>query len=142
MAELNVLTTYKIETCCKCGITFAFTGRHYDDLNRTGETFYCPSGHPQHYVDTDAAKHKRELDELNRKLANREWELSMANSANRSTRIQLTKAKNKLKSVETRTANGACTLCNRQFSNLQRHMNSKHAEHVTQHGNKKGNLKG
>lgn len=130
MSELNVLTTYVIETCCNCGMPFAFTAEFKAERKRKGDTFYCPNGHPQHYVESDEARHKREVEELNRKLANREWELQMATSATISLKRQLTGTKNKLKKVEARVSHGACPCCNRQFKNLQRHMESKHSDYV------------
>ncbi len=35
--------------CANCHVPFLVTKRHQDRLRKTGETFYCPSGHKNYY---------------------------------------------------------------------------------------------
>jgi hypothetical protein len=43
---------FEATTCCVsgCNLTFAFTSEFYKQRKKDRETFYCPNGHPQHFV--------------------------------------------------------------------------------------------
>lgn len=53
----------KQEICCKCNVRFAMNDETYNYYISTGENFYCPNGHGQHYLKTES-KHYREIKEL------------------------------------------------------------------------------
>ena len=38
--------------CCNCGLDFAMPECRYDKLLDTGDTFYCPNGHAQHFSES------------------------------------------------------------------------------------------
>lgn len=38
------------QTCIECGVTFGMPEEFNDQLLKNGNTFYCPSGHKQHYI--------------------------------------------------------------------------------------------
>jgi RNase P subunit RPR2 len=47
-------------TCCSCGVLFWVGESHYNELKEKHTTFYCPNGHPQHFVaETDAEKFRK-----------------------------------------------------------------------------------
>lgn len=113
-------------TCCSCGVEFAspVIVKRRDD----GVWFYCPNGHQQHFTKTTASRLQEELhrEKARREAAERdaEWQRAQARNA----RTQETKAKNKLKKIETRVHAGVCPHCNRTFKQLAAHMKCKHAE--------------
>lgn len=39
-------------SCChrSCGVTFFITEGLYEQLNLSKREFFCPNGHPQHYI--------------------------------------------------------------------------------------------
>lgn len=50
-----------------CG-TFPLDEQLYQKLQRTGETFHCPDGHPQHFSGSNTKKLKQRVEELESKL--------------------------------------------------------------------------
>lgn len=56
-------------TCAQenCG-TFVMDEELYNKLKRTGETFYCPEGHPQHFTETTANKLRSRISDLKEKI--------------------------------------------------------------------------
>ena len=113
-------------TCCTCHVLFAMTKEHDDLCLERGLSFYCPNGHCMSYNNTENQRLKKELDEQ-RKATERERRWRESAQADRdhekrsknAYRGQLTKVRNRIK-------NGVCPCCNRHFTNLERHMATKH----------------
>ena len=120
--EYGVTTTLVAETCCNCGTPFAMASGLYDQLQRTGKSFYCPNGHSQHYTETTENKLKKAEQDIKSLEDQAKWWRGEAEAKAKqlsATRGQLTKTKKRL-------AGGACPCCHRQFVSLQRHMTTKH----------------
>jgi len=118
----TVTETIVVETCCECGITFGMTQGYYDLRQRDGESFHCPNGHRQFYTNSEKKKMADIKKELQRTQENMQFWHDQAEEKARSlsaTRGQITKIKN-------RVAKGICPCCNRQFTNLHDHMETKH----------------
>lgn len=101
------------ETCCSCGIAFGMPTDFKSIAQRKaeGKTFYCPNGHPQHYTsESDDAKIKRLTRERDEARARTERE-----------------RQSKLK-LEKRISRGVCPCCHRSFSQIARHMKTKHPD--------------
>ena len=130
-ATLNMVTTYDVEYCCRCGIAWAMTRDFRNARINDHGWFYCPSGHQQHYTGkTDAQKAQeqaRQAEEANerlrRQLRGREQDLQAARRSHAATKGQLTKTKRRI-------AHGVCPCCTRSFANVERHMANKHPEFV------------
>jgi ssDNA-binding Zn-finger/Zn-ribbon topoisomerase 1 len=123
-----------VETCCNCGVPFAIHRPQYERLLESGDRFYCPAGHPQHY--TRRENLDKQIEDLKRKLRvaeedTRYWNQEAEEQAAAATvaKRQAAAAKGQLTKVKKRVGNGACPCCNRQFVNLQRHMATKHPEY-------------
>lgn len=124
----EILTVqFFVETCCSCGVQFAFPeSYHQEKLKSRGRInpFYCPNGHEQWYVgESDADKFRRERDIARQQLARAEQE-----AADERQRAELLKKQKKR--LEKRASAGTCPCCSRTFSNLSRHMQTKHPEFV------------
>lgn len=107
-----------IEECYSCGISFAMPSDFKESRLRDRKTFWCPNGHSQHYVGkTDAEK----LVEAQRALQATRDILAQEERSHAATRGHLTRAKKKVKA-------GVCPApgCHRHFTNLERHIASKH----------------
>lgn len=103
--------------CGSCGVWHSLPKAMYDKCVEEGGYWHCPNGHSRGYKE---GKHEREAvrrerDQLKQRLAQRDEELA-----------KLRRATERQKK---RIANGVCLDCNRTFSNLARHMKTKHAEH-------------
>jgi hypothetical protein len=113
-------------------MTFAMSEQFYQERRRLRDSFYCPTGHGQHFTG------KSEAEELRERLAAKEraleWETGQRRVAQRESVSRfhkitalkgvVTKAKKKLARVD----NGVCPECNRTFTNVSRHMQTKHAK--------------
>lgn len=105
--------TFVTVTCCNCGIEFGLRSEWNDRLMADGNKwFYCPSGHRQHYTETVSDRLRRERDRLKQQLAQKDDEIAAA--------------KKEAERLAKRTKAGLCPCCNRSFTNLKRHMASKH----------------
>lgn len=112
--------------CGKCGITFAVPNGFRDEKLETGQTFYCPNGHPRAFVETEATRLRRRVEalqgEAQRAYAQATHQRDQREAAERSNaalRGVITK-KNK------RAAAGVCQCCSRTFQDVARHMASQH----------------
>lgn len=109
-----------LETCFRCGVTFAMTEDFKNQKLKDRTDFYCPNGHGQHYLgETEEVKLRRELE---RKQAMLEAEQARA-ARIKSERDQVARAHNRMRH---RVMNGVCPCCNRTFQNLLAHMKTEH----------------
>jgi hypothetical protein len=123
---IKELTTLDTVSCYRCGVLFALPTSLMRRLLDTGATFYCPSGHPQHFTDTteDRLRRAERLLELSR--ASRRAAQDQADAAERSNRA-LRGANTKLRK---RVAAGVCPCCSRTFQDLARHMAGQHPNYA------------
>ncbi len=136
LTERNLNIQFSVIDCCNCGMLFAVP-RTLDTRwqNRgSSQTFYCPMGHPQHYVGkSDEQRAKDAEAALKREKQRREWAEHNAEAAeNKAQRAEYRRraekaAKTKIKN---RISKGVCPCCNRTFVNLARHMSNKHPGYV------------
>jgi len=106
------------ETCCNCGIWFAMPRPLYNQRRRDGENFTCPNGHKQHYTDTDTVKLRR----LEAQLTSTKDQLQAARDEGEQTRRTLVRER-------ARFAAGVCPFCNRSFTAVRRHIETKHPDY-------------
>lgn len=121
----STLTTTK----CWCGIHFAIPTELYEHMqrrkgDRNPPECHCPLGHTMIFTGKTEAQRERELREA-----------ADARAAGlRAEKDQLLASNRALKGVVTRTKNrvgkGVCPCCNRHFTDVERHMASKHPEYA------------
>jgi len=122
---LEISTTAKLvtEECCACGILFAMPQQVNERLRTKGGTFYCPNGHSQVYTEPDIEVLKRKLRAAESRATNLESSLNGALD-------DLSAKKKELRSVKRRVNAGVCPYCRRHFTNLERHVHTKHPEQI------------
>jgi len=122
---LEISTTVKLvtEECCACGILFAMPQQVNERLRTKGGTFYCPNGHSQVYTEPDIEVLKRQLRAAENRATNLESSLNGALD-------DLSAKKKELRSVKRRVNAGVCPYCRRHFTNLERHVHTKHPEQI------------
>lgn len=108
-------------TCGKCGIEWAAPERWWKDKRENGDTFYCPNGHPRVFSESVSDKLRRERDQLKQQIARVEDE-------KRAAQAETEKAIAAKKRLEKRINAGVCPCCTRSFTNMARHMKTKHPE--------------
>lgn len=102
-----------------CGMDFAMTEDFYLHTKETGETWYCPKGHPRVWGGETTT---RQLERSQAQKRHLEDQLSAAVADAERTRVELLRERQ-------RFANGVCPCCNRSFENVRRHMKSQHPEY-------------
>lgn len=137
MDTLTGRTTYVLEECCSCHVTFYVTKDfHQEKLDHRHErrgTFYCPNGHSQHYLGQTDVEKERE-----RTRREREWrERAEAREVHLRDQLEAERRSNAARKgwitrARRRTGHGVCPVagCKRHFPNLARHMATVHPEHV------------
>jgi len=111
--------------CIRCGVDFAIPEDMIKSFRRSGGFYHCPNGHPQGWE--KGAEHTR-IKELERELEQERERKRLALARENEAKAQLTKAEAKIEKQKKRTRAGVCPCCDRTFSQLARHMATKHPE--------------
>lgn len=112
--------------CCgECGIEFHVPDHFYAERKKTGHGWYCPNGHSRAFKESDADKFRRERDRAVQEQARLAEE-------NAEKDRQLAKKEGEIKRFKKRASAGTCPCCSRTFSNMTRHMQTKHPELVAE----------
>lgn len=130
MMKLTVEREFAEVPCAMCAIVF-YVPQGFDDARRRdGLYFFCPNGHRLSFGETEADKLRRERDRLKQDAARLEEEARLAwNTAT----VELARAKRaeaEVRRVTKRATAAVCPCCNRSFSQLARHMKTKHPDVV------------
>lgn len=118
----------ELKTCPICGIHYA-VDKVVMDYKRAAPSgdkdrgWYCPNGHSLVFQVSEADRFRQERDRARQQLARAEDEKREAEERAR-------KAEAKVARQHKRAVGGACPCCTRTFSNVQRHMRSKHPDVV------------
>lgn len=125
----NILVDVEIvpEQCCNCGVYFGMDKYLVKRLKETGDSFYCPNGHPQYYTQKEQLESK--IKELESQLQEAETENRYLFNDLGNVKRSLSATKGVLTRTKNRIHNGVCPVCNRQFINLHRHMTGQHPDY-------------
>jgi len=113
--------TFDREDCCNCGVTFFVPTDLQQRALKDGRTFYCPNGHGQSYTESERDRLKKELTAAQAALQSANKRREWAEQDAKSVRAEHARLKQ-------RAHAGVCPCCHRTFSNVARHMKTKHAE--------------
>lgn len=94
--------------------------------------FYCAYGHGQVYAvgETEADKLRRERDRLAQQIAQRDDEIAHQLKLREAAERSVSAMRGQVTRIKNRVGNGVCPCCNRSFSDLTRHMHTKHPEYA------------
>lgn len=107
---------------CWCGMPHAIPTRLYNEARkRSSVTVYCPLGHTYGWHESEADRLRKRLESAERRENATRDLLDHEQRSHAATRGHLTR-------VKKRVAHGVCPHCTRKFTNLERHMQSKHPE--------------
>lgn len=125
---------FDVTYCIKCSAPVALSSEFIANCKRLGGGFWCPyCGKEQGwYKNTESDKLKRQLQVAQE---NAEWYQRRARKAEEETaseRRSKIAYKGQLTKVKRKVANGSCPCCMRHFTDLQRHMQTKHPEYVAE----------
>lgn len=126
--------TFWLETCYKCEVPFAMDDKTYKIARerREGFSFHCPHGHGQIYTTGDSAitKMRRERDRLKQDIAYKDDEIIRQRDIRETAERRASAFKGQVTKLKNRASAGVCACCNRHFTNLQRHMETKHPDYA------------
>lgn len=136
MSTTIVVTTLTQLTCAACGVLFGLEAGHEQQLRKSHEMFYCPNGHSQWFAgETEVERRARVAEARAKSLESSvEWERNRADRNAREVNIQTHRAralKGHVTRIKRRVAHGVCPCCQRTFSNLAAHMETKHPKYGT-----------
>lgn len=116
----------RVMTCPVCGVTYAIPLGMQQNARDRGEgkiQWYCPNGHQLGYHGPSEAARERERAQRAERRANAERDLRA------DTERRLTAQKGATTRAKKRAAAAVCPRCNRTFSQLARHMATKHPDY-------------
>lgn len=132
-------TTLNAHDCPTCGVVYGLTTEFQDRKRDSGESWRCPNGHSVVYRKSNAQleKEARQRAEREAEAARMETRAARRQLADEQDRHQGTARRlSATRGVVTRTKNrvgrGVCPCCTRTFTNLARHMKSKHPTYATE----------
>lgn len=111
--------------CGTCGVVHAIPEAMYDAKHKEGGFWQCPNGHSRGF---SRGSLQKENERLKQDAARLEQIAAEQRRLREKAEKQLKKTAKKLMNVEKRAHAGVCPCCNRTFSNVQRHMETKHPE--------------
>ena len=115
-------------TCYKCGVVFGTPASWKEKRLEHGDDFWCPNGHVQRFMETEAAKLRKEVVKLNERLAAKDNIIDLESKrADREFRRRVA-LKGQVTKIKNRVHNGVCPVCHRHFTALERHMKHQHPE--------------
>jgi hypothetical protein len=91
--------------------------------------FFCAYGHSQVFCvgENDETKLRRERDLLKQQLAEKDDTIKYWRDGKEQAEKRLSATKGVVTRIKNRVGHGVCPCCTRTFSNLARHMETKHA---------------
>ena len=117
--------------CPSCGVTIVMPEHMYNSRRNNHQSFYCPNGHSATFGGKSEVEKK--LAEAEKSIANQkarlEWAEADAKRARESrdaSERRASAARGQVTKIMNRVGNGVCPCCNRSFTNLRRHMCTKH----------------
>jgi len=133
---ITTSTKLVTEECISCGVLFAMPDELNDRLRETPTTaFYCPNGHKQWYTGkTDAQKEREKRELAERQLATERSRRDQAQAEAEHQRHRANGYKGALTKTKRRVGKGVCPCCNRSFTDLADHMETKHPDYASVDG--------
>lgn len=120
--------TYEIHTCITCGCIFVLPELLADKQRKSGGYHSCFNGHSQGWSKGDSVDEqtRRERDSLKQQLAERDDRIAQERKNREIAERQASAARGQVTRLKNRAKAGLCSCCNRHFTNLERHMATKH----------------
>ena len=129
---ITVATHLQVVHCGGCAGTYGIDARYYQERREKGGFWNCPycpcsCGFPAEGSEVARLKRKLEYQEAETERERRR----RANEQERHerTRRRLSATQGVVTRTKNRVARGVCPCCDRHFTNLQRHMQTKHPDY-------------
>lgn len=121
---------YSEHQCPTCGVHYGLDREFYAAQQAgKGHGWYCPNGHKLVIRESDAEKYRREAERLKQQIAQKDDEIAWQREQRKVSERQVAAAKGQITKLRKRANAGVCPCCNRTFTNMARHMKTKHPNH-------------
>lgn len=121
--------TLQTKHCPVCFIEYAIPPSMDERRKKDGQQWWCPNGHTLSYGDSEADKLRRERDLLAQRIAQRDDQIRSEREMRHTAERQAAAQKGQVTRLKRRAHGGAgCPHCNRHFSDLRRHIETKHPD--------------
>lgn len=117
MAIVTTDNALVVVHCGECDVEFGMPRYLYDARRIDRHNWFCPVGHCRHFTE------KSEVEKLREQLADAQARAIHANDQKHAALAQVRRAAK-------RAAAGVCPCCTRSFTNMARHMKTKHPDYV------------
>jgi len=122
--------TITILDCCTCGGPVALSKDQERSLRESHRPFYCPAGHSQAFeAETEAERLRRVLHLSEIEKTRIAAELAQARTEADAALGEMVAAQQDAARAKRRAAAALCPCCNRSFTQLRRHLQTKHPEY-------------
>lgn len=125
-----------VKHCPICGVLYAVDSVLMDCHDRDGTSWHYPNGHSLHFTKPKAVREKERADAAEARARSAEDTARFWRQRDKDTRRSLAATKGHLTRMRNRIAQGVCPVqgCKRSgFSNVMRHIASKHPEWHHEH---------
>ena len=116
------MTILKTLTCGTCAVEHAIPQVIYDHCRNEGGFWHCPNGHQRGWKN---GANKTELENLRRERDRAIQDQARLAEEN-------TEKEKEIARLKKRSAAGVCPCCTRTFTNMSRHMKTKHPEMIAE----------
>lgn len=119
------------QTCCRCSTNMFIPDELEDSARKSPDIwFYCAYGHKQHYSEgeSEATKLRRERDRLAQRIAEKDDQIADERRRREEAERRESAQKGQVTKLKNRIGRGVCPCCNRSFTDLRRHMDTKHPD--------------
>lgn len=129
MSILMVSVDLTAISCGECGGVYAIGERYRKQKYNEGSSWHCPYCQVSWgYSETEEERLRKKVAASEAALASERARHDQTQAALATERRNLSKAKREAARIKTRIHGGVCPDCNRTFTNLGRHMKTKHAK--------------
>ena len=112
MAAFMIRADYRQLQCSECGVVYFYSERWCVERGQDKRSWGCPNGHSQVFCEGEIDRLRRERDLLKQDAARLEEEKAAA--------------ERETQRLRRRIGRGVCPCCNRTFTNIARHIKTKH----------------
>ncbi len=106
-------------SCTECGIQWGVPEHFHKQRYDSGDAFYCPNGHGRAYTESEVSRLQKQIERDGRVHQRTRAHLEDERRSHWATKGNATKLKDRI-------AKGMCPCCRRPFTNLRKHMGTKH----------------
>lgn len=128
--EIARNVTLTVTTCKTCGVLHAIPVALLEGKRREGGFYFCPNGHQWGWSEGEREHEEKSVAALQSKNSKLQGEIRIAEARARQLEVDLKSKSNEIRRMNRRATAGTCQFCHRTFTQMARHMESKHPGQV------------